>query len=120
MTEPDLRPIIWMGDAKKNLMAFPPEVIQKIGYKLQLMQSGAIPTDTKPFKGVGSGVFEIALKHDKEAYRCVQALQLGDVIYVLHAFQKKSKAGIATPPRDVQLIKKRYQDAKELADNDKR
>ena len=120
MIESDLCPVIWMGDSKKNLMAFPPEVIQKIGYKLQLMQSGAIPTDTKQFKGVGSGVYEIALKYDKEAYRCVQALQLGDAIYVLHAFHKKSKSGIATPTRDVELIKKRFKDAKELANNDKR
>ncbi|MFQ3576933.1 MAG: type II toxin-antitoxin system RelE/ParE family toxin [Cytophagales bacterium] len=108
------RPIIWLGDTRKTLLAFPEEVRQKIGYKLHLMQSGVIPTDTKPFKGVGSGVFEIALKHDKEAYRCVQALQLGGRIYILHVFHKKSKSGIATPTKDVDVIIKRYKDAQEL------
>jgi phage-related protein len=112
------RPIIWLGDTRKTLLAFPEEVRQKIGYKLHLMQSGVIPTDTKPFKGVGSGVFEIALKHDKEAYRCVQALQVGSRIYVLHVFHKKSKSGIATPSKDVDMIIKRYKDAQELEKHD--
>ncbi|PZD71058.1 hypothetical protein C1752_08261 [Acaryochloris thomasi RCC1774] len=76
---------------------------------------GEIPKDAKPFKGVGSGVIEIALKHNKEAYRCVQAVQIGKEIYILHAFQKKSKQGIATPPKDVALIKQRYKEAVELA-----
>ena len=79
-----------------------------------LIQSGKTPTDTKPFKGIGSGVIEIAIKHDKEAYRCVQAVQVGQKIYVLHAFQKKSKKGIETPKQDVDLIKQRYNQAKEL------
>ncbi len=60
-------------------------------------------------------MFEIALRHDAEAYRTVLAVQLGRNIYVLHAFQKKSKKGIATPKPDVDLIKQRYREAKELA-----
>jgi len=115
---PAMRPIVWLGNTKKNLMAFPEEVIHRIGYKLQLMQSGIIPTDTKPFKGVGSGVYEIALQYDNEAYRCVQALQLGERIYILHVFHKKSKQGIATPKQDVDLIKKRYNEAKEIEQDD--
>ncbi|MEM7124780.1 MAG: type II toxin-antitoxin system RelE/ParE family toxin [Chloroflexota bacterium] len=78
-----------------------------------------MPKDAKPFKAAGPGVIEIALKYDKEAYRCVQAVQLGEKIYVLHAFQKKSKRGIATPKQDVDLIKRRYRDAKELAKDEK-
>lgn len=116
---PILRPVIWLGNTKKNLLAFPEDVVQKIGYKIQLIQSGNIPTDTKPFRGVGSGVFEIAIKHDKEAYRCVQALQLGNKIYILHVFQKKSKKGIETAKQDVDLIKQRYREARELDTNDK-
>jgi len=79
------------------------------------MQFGGMPKDAKPFKGVGSGVFEIALRHDGEAYRTVVAVQLGANIYVLHAFQKKSKKGIATPKQDVDLIKQRYEEARVLA-----
>ena len=116
---PALRPIVWMANTKKNLMAFPLEVKKKIGYKLQLIQSGEIPTDTKPFKGVGSGVYEIALKHSKEAYRCVQAVRLGEKIYILHVFHKKSKTGYRTPKNDVDLIKKRYKEAKELVRSDR-
>jgi Phage-related protein len=72
----------------------------------------------KLFKGAGSGVIEIALKYDKEAYRCVQAVQLGRTIYILHAFQKKAKKGIATPKQDVDLIKQRYKEAEELEKHD--
>ena len=90
-----------------------------IGDELQLIQFGEMPKDIKHFKGLGSGVFEIALKYDKEAYRCVQAIQLGRTIYVLHAFQKKSKKRIATPQKDIELIKQRYKEATELAKDEK-
>jgi len=82
------------------------------------MQYGGMPKDAKPFRGIGSGVIEIAIRHDGEAYRTVVALQLGRNIYVLHAFQKKSKKGIATPKQDVDLIKQRYKEAKELAEDE--
>ncbi len=90
-----------------------------IGDELQLIQFGGMPKDAKIFKGIGSGVIEITLKYDQEAYRCVQAVQLGEKIYVLHAFQKKSKKGISTPKQDVDLIKQRYKEAKELEKHDK-
>jgi phage-related protein len=84
-----------------------PGVHKIIGDERQLIQFGGMPKDAKPFKGIGSGVFEIALRHDAEAYRTVLAVQLGERVYVLHAFQKKSKKGIATPKQDVDLIKQR-------------
>jgi phage-related protein len=74
-----------------------------------------MPKDAKPFTGLGSGVVEIALRYATDAYRTVVAVQLGKKLYVLHAFQKKSKTGIKTPKQDVELIKQRYRDAKELA-----
>ena len=74
-----------------------------------------MPKDVKPFKGVGSGILEIALRYASDAYRVVLAVQIGKRLYVLHAFQKKSKKGIETPKRDVDLIKKRYAEAQELA-----
>ena len=85
-----------------------------LGDELQLIQFGGVPKDAKPFKGVGSGVIEIALRYASDAYRVVLALQIGERIYILHAFQKKSKRGIATPKRHVELIKKRYTEAQEL------
>jgi phage-related protein len=86
-----------------------------LGDELQLMQFGGMPRDAKPFRGVGSGVVEIALRYASDAYRVVLTLQIGRRIYVLHIFQKKSKKGIETPKRDVDLIKKRYTEAQELA-----
>ena len=115
---PVLRPLVWLGSSLRNLRAFPDEAKTIIGDELQLIQFGGMPKDAKPFKGVGSGVFEIALRHDAEAYRTVLAVQLGRNIYVLHAFQKKSKKGIATPKPDVDLIKQRYKEAKELAEHE--
>lgn len=112
---PALRPVVWVGNSKKNILEFPEDVRKLIGDELQLIQFGEMPKDAKPFKVVGSGVIEIAIKYDKDAYRCVQAVQLGHKIYVLHAFQKKSKKGIETPKSDVDLIKQRYKDAQELA-----
>lgn len=113
-----MRPIRWMGNSKKKVADFPPEVKKLIGDELQFIQFGGMPKDAKPFKGVGSGVFELAIRYDKEAYRTVVAVQLGNKIYVLHAFQKKSKKGIKTPQEDIDLIKQRFNAAKELAKND--
>ena len=111
---PSLRPIVWLGDSRRNLRDFPEGARKLLGDQLQLVQFGGMPKDAKPFRGVGSGVVEIALRYASDAYRVVLALQVGWRIYVLHAFQKKSTKGIATPKRDVDLIKKRYTEAQEL------
>jgi len=112
---PVMRPIVWLGDSKRNLRDFPNGAQKLLGDELQLIQFGGMPKDAKPFKGVGSGVLEIALRYASDAYRVVLALQLGKRIYILHAFQKKSKRGIATPKREIDLIKQRYNEAQELA-----
>jgi phage-related protein len=112
---PVLRRVVWLGNALKNLKGFPEGAQKLLGDELQLIQFGGMPKDAKPFKGVGSGVLELALRYVSDAYRVVVAVQLGKRIYILHAFQKKSKTGIATPQRDVDLIKKRYAEAQELA-----
>ena len=114
---PVLRPVVWLGNSKRNIQAFPEGAQKLIGDELQLIQFGGMPQHAKPLKGVGSGVFEIALRYDKEAYRTVVAVQLGKKLYVLHAFQKKSKRGIAIPKQDMDLIHQRYKEAQELAKN---
>jgi phage-related protein len=106
-----LRTLVWMGDSLKNIRSFPEEVRASLGYALQLVQAGETPMDTKPFKGVGSSVYKIVKRYDTDTYRAVYAVKIGKKIYVLHAFQKKSKQGIKTPQADVDLIKQRYQDA---------
>jgi len=112
---PTLRPVVWLGNSKRNIRGFPESAQKLIGDELQLIQFGGMPKDAKPFKGIGSGVLEIAIRYDTDAYRTVLAVQLGKKIYVLHAFQKKSRRGIATPKPDVDLIRQRYKEAKELA-----
>jgi phage-related protein len=72
----------------------------------------------KTLRGIGSGVIEIAVRFNKEAYRTVLAVQIGIKVYVLHAFQKKSKSGFKTPQFDVELIKQRYKAAQEMAKYD--
>jgi phage-related protein len=115
---PILRLVVWMGNSRRNLQAFPEGAQKLLGDELQLMQFGGMPKDAKPFKGVGGGVLEIALRHATNAYRVVLAVQFGKKIYVLHAFQKKSKTGIATPKHIVELIKQRYKEARELANEE--
>lgn len=117
---PKLRPVVWVGNSKENLRSFPDGARKLLGDELQLIQFGGMPKDAKPFKGVGSGVLELALRYASDAYRVVVAVQIGRRIYVLHAFQKKSKKGIETPKRDVDLIKKRYLAALELAHEDEK
>jgi len=112
---PVLRPLVWMGSAKRDLQAFPTGAQKVLGDQLQLIQFGGMPADAKPFLGVGSGVLEIALHYATDAFRTVVAVQLESRIYVLHAFQKKSKIGKKTPQQDVDLIKQRYKAAQELA-----
>jgi len=109
------RPVVWLGNSRKNVQGFPKGAQKVLGDELQLIQFGGMPKDAKPFKGVGSGVLEIALRYATDAYRVVLAVQIGKRIYVLHAFQKKSKKGIETPKRDIDLVKKRYAEARELA-----
>jgi len=106
---------VWLGNSKRNIRDFPKGAQKLLGDELQLIQFGGMPKDAKPFKGVGSGVLEIALRYASDAYHVVLALQIGKRIYVLHAFQKKSKRGVETPKRDVDLIKRRYAEAQELA-----
>jgi phage-related protein len=118
LDHPSLRPINWMGDSRKRIREFPLEVQKRVGNALQLAQFGGMPLEAKPFKGVGSGVYEIVWRFDTDTYRAVYAVQIADEIYVLHAFQKKSKSGIKTPKQDVELIKQRYRQAVEEANRE--
>jgi phage-related protein len=71
ISEVPLRPLVWMGDSRKNIRAFPQEVRASVGYALQLVQAGETALDAKPFKGIGSGVYEIVKRYDTDTYRAV-------------------------------------------------
>jgi phage-related protein len=105
--------VVWMGDSLKQVKSFPEEVRKDIGSSLYEVQLGDKPNNAKPFKGVGNGVFEIVTRFDSDTYRTVYAVQIGNCIYVLHAFPKKSPKGIKTAQKDIDLIKKRYKAAVE-------
>ena len=103
-----LRPVIWLGNSLDNLKEFPRDVQKSIGDDLQVVQWGGTPDSAKHFRGVGAGVYEIVESYDTNAYRAVYAVKLGQHVYILHAFQKKSKTGIKTVQSDIELIRKRY------------
>jgi len=102
-----LKPCRWVGSSKKDIQDFPKDVKESIGNALMYAQAGSKAVSAKPFKGVGSGVLEIVDDHDGDTYRCVYLLRLKGVVYILHAFQKKSKTGIKTPPQDSELVRTR-------------
>lgn len=107
------RSLIWVGDSKKVLISFPDEVKDEMGYALHLAQSGATHPNAKAFKIKNeSGVFEIVSNFDTNTFRADYAVKIGDSVYVLDAFQKKSKKGIKTPQQDVERIKQRLVAAK--------
>ena len=109
----NLRPISWLKGAQKDLEAFPIEVQLDVRTALALAARGGKADTAKPFKGVDGGIFEIALKHRGNAYRVIYAVQLGTALWVIDAFQKKSKAGIKTPQVDVNRIRERVKRLRE-------
>lgn len=99
--------LYWEGSSKKDFKAFPIDVQKDMGVALFVVQLGGTPDSAKPWRGLGSGVFELVEDHRRDAFRAVYTVRIGDAVHVLHAFQKKSKSGIATPQPDVELIEKR-------------
>lgn len=79
-----------------------------MGVALFVVQLGGLPASVKPWKGLGSGVYELVEDHHGNIFRAVYTVRIGEAVHVLHAFQKKSKSGIATPRPDVELIQKRF------------
>jgi phage-related protein len=109
-----MKDLIWIGTSLDDLKEFPDDAIDTIGYALHEVQEGFKPIKGKPLTGIGSGVMEIICDFDSNTYRAVYVLKLGDVIYVLHCFQKKLKIEITTPKKDIDLIKARFNDSQQL------
>jgi len=112
--EKEVKEIVWLGSSLEDLRKFPAEVRREIGFALDRAQRGLTHHNVKPLR-VFSGVFEIKSDYDRNTYRTVYAVKLGDEIYVLHCFQKKSTRGIKTPKKEIDLIKRRLKIAQELA-----
>jgi phage-related protein len=107
------RPISWLKAADRDFRDFPPGARVELARALTVVAEGGMPDIAKPLIGLGSGVLELALRHRGEAYRVVYALQIGAEIWVVHAFQKKSKSGVATPKPDIDLVRERLKRLKE-------
>lgn len=103
-----------MGSSRKDLRAMSDDVQDAIGFVLGLAQQGKPHTSIKPLTGL-PGVQEIRADVNSDTYRAVYAVNLGDALYMLHVFQKKSKRGIATSKPDMDVIRSRLKQAKELA-----
>jgi phage-related protein len=107
------RPISWVKAARKAFELFPDEVRFDIYRALTLAAEGGKAEFAKPLLGLGSGVMEIALRHRGDAWRAVYVLQVDEALWVVHAFQKKSKTGIGTPKHKIDLIRDRIRRLKE-------
>jgi phage-related protein len=105
---PAAKPVEFVGSSRADIREFPEDVREVFGYAIYLAQLGEKHPRTKPLKGFGgAGVLEIVDDHDGNTYRAVYTVRFAGVVYVLHAFQKKSKKGKATPLPDIAVIKTR-------------
>lgn len=110
-----IRPLRWIGSSRKDLVDFPIPVQAEMGYALHLAQIGTKSDKAKPLKGFsGAGVLEVVDDYAGDTYRTVYTVRFEEAVYVLHAFQKKSKRGIATPQSDIDLVKERLKRAEQF------
>lgn len=109
---PREKPLHWIGSSKADFMEFPDQVKNDMGYALGVAQLGGKHPQAKPWKGEGPGVFEIVERYDSDAYRAIYTVRFEGVVYVLHAFQKKSPSGIRTAQSDVDMVRERLKRAR--------
>jgi len=113
MTRPTW-PISWISAARKEFASFPQSAQAICLAALTIAAEGGMADIAKPLKGLGSGVFELALKFRGDAFRIVYAVQIDDALWVVHAFKKKSTHGIKTPKHVIELAKERLKRLKEI------
>jgi phage-related protein len=108
------KPCLFVGPSRRELKTFPDEVRGRLGHALHQVQSGQEPDSAKALKGFGGrGVLELIEDYEGSTFRAVYTVRFSEAVYVLHAFQKKSKKGIATPKHVMELIKSRLRDAEQ-------
>lgn len=109
------RRLVWLGDTLNAVREFPPGVRQKVGFALFQAQIGQKHESAKLLHGFEVQVLEVRASDLSGTYRAVYTVRFEDGVYVLHAFQKKSKSGITTPRREIELIRQRLKMAQTLA-----
>ena len=113
--------LLWIGSSRKDMQGLTPALRREFGLGLYAAQCGEMPPSARPLKGFGgAGVLELVADERSGTYRAVYTVKFQDALYVLHVFQKKSKSGITTPERDIDLIRERLKRAQEdYAERDK-
>ncbi len=107
--------VVWIASTLNDLKEFPESVRQSMGFAIFRAQCGNKHVNAKPLKGFkGSGVLEVVEDYVGDTYRTVYTVRFAEAVYVLHAFQKKSKKGIATPRHDIDLIAARLRMAEQI------
>jgi phage-related protein len=110
----DEKPLAWIGTSKEDLLSLPRKVIREIGYSLYLAQRGYMHINAKPLSGFGGrGVLEVVEDDSSGTYRAIYTVKFKEALYVLHAFQKKSKKGKETPKEEMEIVIKRLKLAQE-------
>jgi phage-related protein len=108
VSDKPVKPLFWIASSRKDLRDFPLGVRRGFGLSLYAVQEGETPPSSKPLKGFsGAGVLELIEDEKGNTWRSVYTVRFRDAVYVLHVFQKKSKHGIATPKREMDLIRDR-------------
>jgi phage-related protein len=114
---PILKPTVWVGSSRKDLCDFPEPVQDHMGYALYVAQRGGKHHDAKALGGLGgAGVLEVIRDFRGDTFRAVYTVRFAGAVYILHAFQKKSKTGRETPRRDTELIQQRLREAERIAE----
>jgi len=112
------KPLFWMGASLDDLKGFPDDVKRVMGFALHFAQVGGKHADAKPLKGFGgAGVLEVVEESAGDTFRGVYTVRFAGAVYVLHAFQKKSRRGIKTPAKEIVLVRERLKRAEEHYEN---
>ena len=108
-----LKPVQWVGSSKADLKRFPDAVQDRMGFAIYQAQAGLRHRNAKPLKGFGSGVLEVVARHDGDTFRAMYTARFETAVYVLHAFQKKARRGIAPPKQELDLVRRRLRVAEQ-------
>ena len=110
-----MKRLFWIGSSREDLKKFPDEVQDEMGHGLYLAQMGNRHNHAKTLSGLGNAkIVKLRETGRSGTYRVVYTVEMAELIFVLHAFQKKSKSGIATPKQDIDLIKRRLKEVDSL------
>ena len=107
------KPVEWVDSSRADLKRFPDPVRGRMGFAIYQAQTGLQHRDAKPLKGFGSGVLEVVSRYDGDTFRAVYTVRFEAAVYVLHAFQKKAKRGVATPKHELDLVRRRLRVAEQ-------